>query len=119
MTLLFPSRLAALIARSAALGLPDGGDRHLVDAIHTSAMLRPTDLAESLSKADLWRLWIIELLDRLSACCPGPGPTHVFTWCEPSSHKIRNVTLMNSPSVSRPTIFMPVLAASTSTDRPR
>ena len=36
-----PSRLAALIGKSAALGLPDGRDRHLLDAIHLTATLRP------------------------------------------------------------------------------
>ncbi len=53
---LLPSRLSALIGKAAALGLPDGRDRHLLDAIHLAATLRPSDLNESLSKAD--RRWL-------------------------------------------------------------
>jgi hypothetical protein len=47
-----PSRLSALIGKSAALGLPEGRDRHLLDAIHLSACLRPDDLNEALTKSD-------------------------------------------------------------------
>ncbi len=57
-----PSRFAALIGKSAALGLPDGRDRHLLDAIHLTATLRPADLTEPLSKAD--RRWLRNLLKR-------------------------------------------------------
>jgi hypothetical protein len=55
-----PSRLSALIGKAAALGLPDGRDRHLLDAIHLAATLRPSDLDEPLSKAD--RRWLRHLL---------------------------------------------------------
>ena len=58
-----PSRLAALIGKSAALGLPDGRDRHLLDAIHLTATLRPADLTESLSKAD--RRWLRNMLEHV------------------------------------------------------
>ena len=58
-----PSRLAALIGKSAALGLPDGRDRHLLDAIHLTATLRPADLAEPLSKAD--RRWLRNMLEHV------------------------------------------------------
>jgi hypothetical protein len=58
-----PSRLAALIGKSAALGLPDGRDRHLFDAIHLAATLRPADLVEPLSKAD--RRWLRNLLQHV------------------------------------------------------
>ncbi len=58
-----PSRLAALIGKSAALGLPDGCDRHLLDAIHLTATLRPADLAEPLAKAD--RRWLRNMLEHV------------------------------------------------------
>ncbi len=58
-----PSRLAALIGKSAALGLPDGRDRHLLDAIHLTATLRPADLVEPLSKAD--RRWLRNMLEHV------------------------------------------------------
>ena len=58
-----PSRLAALIGKSAALGLPDGRDRHLLDAIHLTATLRPVDLAEPLSRAD--RRWLRNMLEHV------------------------------------------------------
>ena len=58
-----PSRLAALIGKSAALGLPDGRDRHLLDAIHLTATLRPADLVEPLSKAD--RRWLRNMVEHV------------------------------------------------------
>ncbi len=55
-----PSRLGAVIGKAAALGLPDGRDRHLLDAVHLAATLRPSDLTESLSKED--RRWLRRLV---------------------------------------------------------
>ena len=59
LTIPLPSRLAALIAKAAAMGLPDGRERHLLDALHLAATLRPADLDEPLTKAD--RRWLRNL----------------------------------------------------------
>jgi hypothetical protein len=56
LTLAMPSRLGALIAKSAAIALPEGSDRHLLDAVHLAACLRPGDLDEPLGRSDLRRL---------------------------------------------------------------
>lgn len=60
LTLSLPSRLGALIAKCAAAGLPEGRDRHLLDAVHLAAVLRPGDLDEPLGRAD--RRWLRVLL---------------------------------------------------------
>ncbi len=61
LTLSMPSRLGALVAKCAATTLPEGRDRHLLDAVHLAAALRPGDLGELLGRAD--RRWLRLLLD--------------------------------------------------------
>ncbi len=56
LTLAMPSRLGALIAKSAAISLPEGSDRHLLDAVHLAAALRPADLDEPLGRSDRRRI---------------------------------------------------------------
>jgi hypothetical protein len=81
-----PSRLAALIGKSAALGLPEGRDRHFLDAVHLSACLRPADLGEPLTKSD--RRWLRNFIAKAS-------PEAIRAIAEP------NVCALSIPAIER------------------